>query len=56
MADKANRDGVAERGADPAGHKRIAVDRARIGHSDQLLRAVALSILTTATPPDAPTR
>jgi len=36
-------------------HKSIAVDRALIGHSDQRLRDVKLSILTTAKPHDANT-
>jgi transposase len=36
-------------------HKSIAVDRALIGHSDQRLRDVELSILTTAEPHDANT-
>ena len=48
IASKANRDGVAERCADPAGHKSIAVDRALIGFYDNLLRDVELSIVKTA--------
>ena len=48
MAYKANRNGVAERFADPAVPKSIAVDLALIGHDAQLLRDVELSILTTA--------
>jgi transposase len=48
IASKANRDGVAERFPDPAVQKSIAVDLALIGHDDQLLRDVELSILTTA--------
>jgi transposase len=48
IAYKANRDGVAERFPDPAGQKSIEVDLALIGHYDQLLRDVELSILTTA--------
>jgi transposase len=37
IADQANRDGVAERFADPAGQKTIAVDLALITSDDQLL-------------------
>ena len=45
---KANRDGGAERFPEPAVQKSIAVDLALIGHYDQLLRDVELSILKTA--------
>jgi transposase len=55
IAYKANRDGVAERFPDPAVQKSIAVDLALIGHYDQLLRDVELSILTTAKQHDANT-
>jgi transposase len=55
IAYTANRDGGAERFSDPAVHKSIAVDLALIGHYDQLLRDVELSILTTATQHDANT-
>ena len=48
IAYKANRDGVAERFPDPAVQKSIEVDLALIGHYDQLLRDVELSILKTA--------
>ena len=48
IAYKANRDGVAERFPDPAVQQSIEVDLALIGHDDQLLRDVELSILTTA--------
>src|SRR2546428_4333692 len=48
LAYKANRDGVAERFPDPAVQKSIEVDLALIGHYDQLLRDVELSILKTA--------
>ena len=48
IAYKANRDGVAERFPDPAVQQSIEVDLALIGHYDQLLRDVELSILTTA--------
>jgi transposase len=50
IASKANRDGVAERFPDPAVHKSIAVDLALIGHDDQRLRTMELSILQTAQP------
>src|SRR3989442_5654476 len=55
LAYKANRDGVAERFSDPAGQQSIAVDLALIGHYDQLLRDVELSVLTTAKLHDATT-
>ena len=48
LAYKANRDGVAERVADPAVQKSIEVDLALIGHYDELLRDVELSILKAA--------
>src|ERR671931_225019 len=48
IASKANRDGVAERFPEPAVQKSIEVDLALIGHYDQLLRDVELSILKTA--------
>jgi transposase len=48
IAYKANRHGVAERFPDPAVQKSIEVDLALIGHYDQLLRDVELSILKTA--------
>jgi transposase len=48
IASKANRGGVSERFPAPAVPKNIAVDLALIGHYDQLLRDVELSILTTA--------
>jgi transposase len=56
LADKATRDGVAERLADPAVHKRIAVDRSRIDSDDQLLRDRELSLLKAAQHHDANTR
>src|SRR5712691_9356452 len=56
IASKANRDGVAERCADPAVHKSIAVDLALITYDDELLRDVALSLVNTAKPHDANTR
>jgi hypothetical protein len=55
IAYKANRAGVAERFPEPAGQKSIEVDRALIGHYDQLLRDVELSILKTATQHNAQT-
>jgi hypothetical protein len=53
IAEKANRDGGAERCSDPAVHKSSDVARALLGHDDQRLRDVELSLLTTAKPPDA---
>jgi transposase len=47
IASKANRAGVAERFADPAGQKSLAVDLALIGHDDSLLRDLEWSVLTT---------
>jgi transposase len=54
-ASKANRDGVAERCADPAVHKSIEVDLALITYDDELLRDVELTIVTTARHHDAHT-
>jgi len=48
LAYTTNRDGVAERCADPAVQKSIAVDLALIGSYDALLRDVELPIVTTA--------
>ena len=53
IADKANRDGVAERFPEPGVQKNIAVDLALIGHYDQLLRDRELSVLKTAQQHDA---
>jgi hypothetical protein len=50
IASQAKRDGVAERCSAPAGHKSIAVDRARLGHDDQLRRHMEVALLNTATP------
>ena len=50
-----NRDGVAERFADPAVHKSIAVDLALITYDDALLRDVARTIVQTAKHHDAQT-
>jgi transposase len=55
MAYKANRDGVAERFADPAVHKSIEVDLALITYYDELLRDVELTLLKTANHHDANT-
>ena len=55
IAYKANRDGVAERCADPAVHKSIAVDLALITSDDALLRDVERTIVTTAKHHDAQT-
>ena len=55
IAYKANRDGVAQRFADPAGQKNIEVDLALLDHYDRLLREMELTILTTATQHDANT-
>jgi transposase len=55
LAYKANRDGVAERFADPAVQKSIEVDLALIGHDDELLRDIELSILKAAQQHDANT-
>jgi transposase len=55
IAYKANRDGVAERFADPAVHKSIEVDLALITYYDELLRDVELTIVTTAKHHDAQT-
>jgi len=55
IAYKANRDGVAERFADPAVQKSIAVDLALITYYDELLRDVELTIVQTAKHHDAQT-
>ena len=55
IADKANRQGVAERFDDAAVQKTIAVDLALITYDDALLKDLELSILTTATHHDAHT-
>jgi transposase len=52
---KANRDGVAERCADPAVQQSIEVDRTRIDHDDDLLRDVELTIVKAANHHDANT-
>lgn len=55
IAYKANRDGVAERFADPAVQKSMEVDLALIDHYDRLLRDMELTILKTAKQHDANT-
>jgi transposase len=55
IAYKANRDGVADRFADPAVQKTIEVDLALITYYDELLKALELSILHTAKQHDAQT-
>src|SRR4029450_5015223 len=55
IAYKANRDGLAERFADPAGQKSLAVDLALITYDDALLRDVELTIVKTAKHHDAQT-
>ena len=55
IAYKANREGVAERFADPAVQKTIEVDLALITYDDQLLQDLELSILQTAKQHDANT-
>ena len=55
IAYKANRDGVAERFPAPAVQKSIEVDLVLIGHDDDLLRDIELSIPKAATQDDANT-
>jgi transposase len=55
IAYQANRDGLAERFADPAVQKNIEVDLALIGYYDQRLNDVELSIVRTAKQHDAAT-
>jgi transposase len=55
IASKANRDGVAERFADPAVPKSIDVDLSLIGYDEALLREGELTLLKTAKQPDANT-
>jgi transposase len=55
IADKATRNGVAERFLDPAVQKSSEGDLARIDHDDRLLRALALTILRPAKQHDANT-
>jgi acyl carrier protein len=53
IAYKANRNGGAERFTDPAVQKSIEVDRALLGHYDELLRDIELSVLKAAKQHDA---
>jgi hypothetical protein len=55
IADKAHRDGVAERCPEPAVPPSLAVDLALMGHDDQRRRDVELSLLQTAKPQQAQT-
>jgi hypothetical protein len=55
IAYKANRDGVAERVADPAVPKTMEVDLALLTYADKRLQALELSLFTTAKHHDAPT-
>jgi transposase len=55
IAYKANRAGVAERCADPAVHKTLAVELSLITYYDELRQDLDLSLLTTAKPHDAQT-
>ena len=55
IAYKANRDGVAERFADPAVQKSIEVDLALVSYYDELLRDVEFTIMQTAKQHDANT-
>jgi transposase len=55
IASKANRDGVAERVADAAVQKSVAVDLALSTYDDQLLGDIELSIVQAAKPHDAQT-
>jgi transposase len=55
LADTANRDGVAERFADPAMPKSLEVDLALISSEAALLRDVELTVLKTATQQAPPT-
>jgi transposase len=55
LASQANRDGVAERLADPAVPKSLEVDLALLGHDDERLRDVERAILNAAKPHHANT-
>jgi transposase len=56
LADTANRHGVAERVADPAVQKSLAIDLALIGSDAEVRRALELAIVKAARRPDAHTR
>src|SRR5262247_1386487 len=53
IAYKANRNGIAERFADPAVQKSVEVALALLGHYDELLRDIELSVLKAAKQHDA---
>jgi transposase len=55
LADKAHREGVAERFLEPAVHKSIAVDLTLSGQYDRLLTALARDLVQTAKAHEAPT-
>jgi hypothetical protein len=55
LADKAHRDGVAERFPDPAVQKSLAVDLALRGYDDPLRNELEWHLVTAATPHDANT-
>jgi len=55
IAYKANRNGIAERFADPAVQKSVEVDLALLGHYDALLRDIDLAVLKAAKQHDANT-
>ena len=55
LADKANRDGVAERCSDPAVQKRVEVDLALLGYDAQVRSDVELTSVQTAKQHDAHT-
>jgi hypothetical protein len=55
LADTTNRPGGAERFADPAVPKSVAVARALLDSSDQLLRDLEWAMVQTAPPPEANT-
>jgi hypothetical protein len=55
LADKANRDGVAERFPDPAVQKSMDVDLALLGYDEPLLRDLEWHIVTAAKQQDAHT-
>ena len=55
LADKANREGVAERFLEPAVHKSVEVDLTLIGQYDRLLTDLELDLVQTAKAHDAQT-
>jgi hypothetical protein len=56
IAEQANRDGVAERCADPAVHKSLAVALALLTSDEAWRRDLARTMVKTAQHPDAHTR